>query len=382
MSTKPARDAALAESKATTEQWSVKWRPQSLGTYLAKPETKTLIKSILSDDTIPHTIAIFGPSGCGKTTLARIIAYGINRIPYGSANMDITEHNLSDERGIDSVRALIRGANYHPQHRARVRIMDEVHALTSQATSALLKPIEEPVAGQMWILCTDQPAKLPATILNRCLTIQLSKPEVKDVVPLLRWIAGKEGLDVGAAADTLFNQIANNAQAVPRAAVQLLESFARVWRQQQRDGGKLTPEELNRLMITAIQQSPEVAANKVAVTALIGLYTGNIAQVVKVCNDVQQRESLSQLIYKLLDFNLWLMRQNSGVSQWANVDTNALNSFLKKNGSPPGLKQIAYVHKALVDMKAQQATYAVDESHLITATLANLAGQFARKEAA
>lgn len=369
--------------KAETEQWSVKYRPKTLGTYLASEPTKELVRSIIEGKKTPHTIGIFGPTGCGKTTLARIIAYGLNRIPIGTANMDITEHNLSDERGIDSIRALIKGSNYHPQLRFRVRILDEIHALTPQAVSALLKPLEEPPAGVIWILCTDQPTKLPGSVLNRCMKIQLTRPEPAHLMPLLNMVAKRELPNLGVHAAAVMKAVAENSGGTPREAMQLFENFARVWHQRVKNGTAVGTEDLRAMMETAIQENPEMAANKVAVKALMQIYTGNAAGVVVTCSDVQQRESLNTLIYKLLDFNLWLLRHVSQIkSQWRSKDTGDLTTLLTARGGLPSAETVARVHATLVDMRVKQTTYAVDESHLVTATLATLAASNFKRKAA
>ena len=49
----------------------------------------------------------------------------------------------------------------------KIYIIDECHALTNQAWQAFLKCIEEPPTYTIFIFCTTDPQKIPATILNR-----------------------------------------------------------------------------------------------------------------------------------------------------------------------------------------------------------------------
>src|SRR5690606_9665464 len=50
----------------------------------------------------------------------------------------------------------------------RVWILDEAHMLTKAAANALLKTLEEPPPGLLFILATTEPERLPPTILSRC----------------------------------------------------------------------------------------------------------------------------------------------------------------------------------------------------------------------
>jgi DNA polymerase III gamma/tau subunit len=67
----------------------------------------------------------------------------------------------------------------------RVVIIDEVHALSKQAVTALLKSLEDPPKYVYWFLCTTDPSKLPAAIKTRCLAYQLKEVRVKELVKLL-----------------------------------------------------------------------------------------------------------------------------------------------------------------------------------------------------
>jgi len=46
--------------------------------------------------------------------------------------------------------------------------------LTTEAFNALLKTLEEPPAHAMFILCTTESQKVPATILSRCFHLSFS----------------------------------------------------------------------------------------------------------------------------------------------------------------------------------------------------------------
>ena len=74
----------------------------------------------------------------------------------------------------------------------KVFIFDEVHAFSSSAWQILLKPIEEQPAKTIIILCTTNPEKIPATILSRVQTFQLSKISLDGIISRLKYIVEEE----------------------------------------------------------------------------------------------------------------------------------------------------------------------------------------------
>lgn len=70
--------------------------------------------------------------------------------------------------------------------RARVVLIHPAHAMHIAAANALLKILEEPPPGALFLLVTSQPARLPATIRSRCVTIALPKPTASQAAAWLR----------------------------------------------------------------------------------------------------------------------------------------------------------------------------------------------------
>lgn len=135
---------------------------------------------------------ISGIRGVGKTTLARIFAKGMNceikddvaepcnecdscLEANADTNPDIEEIDAASHNGIDDVRALQNVLQYSPTRNVRVIIWDEAHRLTPQAFDALLKTLEEPPPGNLFIMCTTNPGKIPKTIQSRAVHLQLSR---------------------------------------------------------------------------------------------------------------------------------------------------------------------------------------------------------------
>ena len=113
--------------------------------------------------------------GTGKTSTARILAMALNceapvagepdgtctscvSIRSGSS-MDVFELDAASNRKLDEMRDLLSRVALGSPGRWKVYIVDEVHQLTSDAASALLKTLEEPPRHVVFVLATDGPPK-------------------------------------------------------------------------------------------------------------------------------------------------------------------------------------------------------------------------------
>ncbi len=124
---------------------------------------------------------------CGKTTLARILAvshacphmklwgdpcpdcWATYVAPDGSLRgPSLHEMNAADEKGIDEMRKLAALSRIRPMGcLKRVIILDEFHKVTSDGASLLLKPMEDPPATTVWIVCTSEPGKVTTALQRR-----------------------------------------------------------------------------------------------------------------------------------------------------------------------------------------------------------------------
>jgi len=197
-----------------------KYRPQTIAELDSAAVRETLTAVLKSVD-IPHAFLFTGPKGLGKTSAARIIAKIVNcekRQPEtgkkGSSttidpcnecdmcvsitngtNMDILEIDAASNRGIDEIRDLKEKIRLAPLRAVKkIYIIDEVHMLTTEAFNALLKTLEEPPSHALFILCTTEPHKVPATILSRCFHVQFKKATHEELKRSFQRIAQREGL--------------------------------------------------------------------------------------------------------------------------------------------------------------------------------------------
>jgi len=96
---------------------------------------------------------------------------------------------------------------YQPaRDRYKVFIIDEAHQITNEAFNALLKTIEEPPAWAVFVLCTTEAHKIPATIASRCQHFSFRSVEFEALVARMTWICGQEGIQADAEALSVLAQ--------------------------------------------------------------------------------------------------------------------------------------------------------------------------------
>ncbi len=95
----------------------------------------------------------------------------------------------SKQIAVDQIRGLtdFLGMSAHQGGR-RVVIIHPAEAMNTNATNALLKSLEEPPAGLLFILVSHKSQQLLPTLLSRCLVVSLAVP---DAASATRWLVSK-----------------------------------------------------------------------------------------------------------------------------------------------------------------------------------------------
>lgn len=126
-----------------------------------------------------------------NTTTARAIANILNDGKGEPIEIDAASHS-----GVDAMRELISQMRTYPVGtKYKTFILDECHALSSSAWQSLLKTLEEQPARTIVCLATTNPEKIPATILSRVQTFQLSKISLDKIHNRLRYIVQQENAE-------------------------------------------------------------------------------------------------------------------------------------------------------------------------------------------
>jgi DNA polymerase-3 subunit gamma/tau len=145
------------------ESLAVKYRPKVFEDMTEQSAIKDILMNQLETKTFQHGYLFTGPAGTGKTTSARIFA---NMINAGKGNP--IEVDAASNSGVDNIRQIIEDAKRKPlDAEYKIFIVDECHSLSNGAWQALLKTLEEPPKFTIFIFCTTDPQKVPATILSR-----------------------------------------------------------------------------------------------------------------------------------------------------------------------------------------------------------------------
>jgi len=158
----------------------------------------SLLQRSLEQESMAHAYLLVGPPHVGKMTLALNLAQALNcqgaeppcglcdacqKIASGKhADVQViglnSAGNSTDkprtEIGIDQIREIQHSSSLPPfEGRYKVFIIDGAEFMSTEAANCLLKTLEEPASGVVFILLTTNDAVLPATVVSRCQRLEL-----------------------------------------------------------------------------------------------------------------------------------------------------------------------------------------------------------------
>ena len=167
---------------------ATKYRPKKFENIVCQDNVKIVLQNQIDTNEFKQAYLFCGSAGTGKTTSARIFANEINK---GEGR--IIEIDGASNNGVDNIRNLIDNCKMKSLDGTyKVFIIDEVHMLSIGAFNALLKILEEPPKGTIFILCTTDPQKIPATILSRVQRFDFKRIPTQRIMNRLTYILEKE----------------------------------------------------------------------------------------------------------------------------------------------------------------------------------------------
>lgn len=163
---------------------ALKYRPSTFEDVTEQASVISILQNQITTKTHKNCYLFTGSAGTGKTTTARIFANELNQGKGTPIEIDGASNN-----GIDQVRIIIDQAKMKSlDSEYKVYIIDECHAVTSAGWQAMLKLIEEPPKNTIFIFCTTDPQKIPATILSRVQRYDFRKISLDGVISRLAHI--------------------------------------------------------------------------------------------------------------------------------------------------------------------------------------------------
>lgn len=207
--------------------------PAALDALADQPRVRDLLATAVAEGRLSHAYLFVGAPGSGKHEAAEALAECVVCPHGGDTTCDecrrVRHRTHPDVRWlrpgsatgylVAQVREVIEDASLAPvRARAKVYVLERAELLRGTAANALLKTLEEPPEGVMFILCARTTASMLPTIVSRC-----------QQVPF-RTVSPDEGVDAVMRSCVATREEARVALAVagtPARAAEFLRSTAR-----------------------------------------------------------------------------------------------------------------------------------------------------------
>lgn len=292
-----------------------KYRSQKFDELVGQEHVTRTLLNALKSGKVSHAYLFCGPRGTGKTSTGRLLAKAVNCLSGGKGEpcntcsmctaitegraLDVIEIDAASNTGVDNIRDLREKVNYAPNEaRYKVYIIDEVHMLSTSASNALLKTLEEPPPHAIFILATTETHKVLPTIISRCQRFDFHRISQADIVKRLTQICTAEDIQIPAEGLSL---IAKNATGSLRDANNLLE--------------QLTTFYGNNIELSQIKATLGITGDRRAKELINNIVNNDVAAGIKTIHDINSDGlDLKQFAGEVLELLRGLLLVKTGVT--------------------------------------------------------------------
>lgn len=352
-----------------------KYRPQIFDDVIGQDHIINTLRNQILKDKVSHAYLFTGTRGTGKTTTAKIFARAVN-CPnakenngnpcgdcavckdVGQANLDIIEMDAASNNGVDYARDIREKVQFPPINgKYKVYIIDEVHMLSQGAFNALLKTLEEPPAHALFILCTTEVHKIPATILSRCMRFDFRLVPTSTLADHIGSIYDKEGKKYEKEA---VAAIAQAGEGSVRDSVSIADRCLSV------SGGKLTYNDVLQVLGVSSKNSVYALAN-----AIIDAEVGNI--LTEINNAVNSGKDVARLSKDLSVYmrDLLMVKECANANATLCLPSDAYEKLVK-TAEKVTLKKLLYAIDSFVGLESK-LKYALSPLMMVEATALRVA---------
>lgn len=331
------------------ESLALKYRPRRFSDIVGQDVTVKILKNMLSKSAIYSGYIFSGQRGQGKTTTVRILAKaimcqtkGIDQEPCNECMSckaidsgeggDYIELDGASSGGIEAIRKLREDAQFAPQvGNHKIFMIDECHAISSQAFQALLKILEEAPEHVVFMFATTEFYKVPETIQSRCQIFPLNRIMPPQMVARLEHIANTEKIPFSPEALEL---IAKQSDGSMRDAITVLEQAYHY------SSGKIELPQVREILGLEDEE---------AYIQLLGsVTTNNRKEVISQLNSLYRKGTVPlQVIQRLMSLAGEKVRQSFKAN---NEDVNWLHTFNKLTGIYTQLKQSSTLSEYILEV--------------------------------
>jgi DNA polymerase III subunit gamma/tau len=226
------------------ESLALRYRPRRFSEVAGQTPSVAVLYQMCFRGTVPDAMLFHGNHGSGKTTTARIVAAALNckagpgpadswpclecpscRAVWNDSSLDYIEVDAASNGGKEEINRLRETVAYSSSVARRVVVLDEAQSMSREAFNALLKELEEPPPGVVFILLTTERGKILPTVDSRCTPFRFGRLPASVISARLAWICQQESIT---AEPELLAVIAEDAGGAMRDAIMSLDQLHRV----------------------------------------------------------------------------------------------------------------------------------------------------------